>query len=344
MKNKWIYGIIVAFLVLIACKKTQESTPSKSEQAQIDLTIKIYNEQIVPINDTLMAELEELKEVFQSYLADSTNTPKERVQNQWKITAKTVARAELFNITPIRRALYFDKLYAYPLAETMQESLDSVYKNATTADLSTLANNKKGMALLEYLLFRQTDLPAFEALFLASTEYLIQTQTQLIAFWKTDIGPLFTSGVVMSINTGYGELINAFIAMLEVSKKEEFDQPFAYYSDQKYAPKAPNSHYSKELFIAEYQYLDYLMSTYFYCLFENEGEENLAKNLENEFDELNLAFEEIFGQTFEKLQETAPNAQLDEIRTSVTDLIKLFKIDVVSNYSLLLSISAADGD
>jgi predicted lipoprotein len=341
MKNRKIFSLIIFSLIVFSCKKTQEEkTFTKTEQSQIEITKKIYSEQILPINDSVLLELNLLKNSFELYCTDSLQNPKSAVKDQWLKTAKTIERAKLFNITQVTRALYFDKLYDAPLAETMILNLETNYKNATNVNIVPLALNQKGMVLLECLLFQTNDLPAYKTLFRAATDDLIQTQNQLIDYWKTELGDLFISGKTMSINTGYGELVNAFIAMLEVSRKDEFDQPFSNVSPF----LAPYSQSSKELFAEKYHYLDFLMKNYFYCQFRNEGEENLATSFENEFKNLNNQLAKINASSFESLENSTPNQDLDNIRVSVTELIKLFKTDVITNYDLLLGISATDGD
>jgi hypothetical protein len=242
----------------------------------------------------------------------------------------------------VSRSLLFKNMYTKPLADNYD--LEVLYKNKTEVSLASLPNNKKGLALLEKLLFKQDSLQLYSAVLLSCVDQLIVEQNKLKTLWEDDLKLSFIQGKKISINTGYGELINAFIAMMEVSKKEEFDQVFGYYSTQKYPASAYISEYSKELFAAQYDYLHYIMKKYFYELFNKEGEEKLLCDLEADFASYHFAMSQLGSASFEQLQLNAPSTDLAQVQTSIKELIYDFRIEVISNYDLLLAISAADGD
>lgn len=338
-----ILGFISLSVFIIACKKGEDPfLPSISQSNQIPLINAVYTFEIAPLNDSLLNDYKNLKLVYDKYLIDTSAQNHISLKEAWKSTVLHYEKASLFNITPVRRKLYFAEMYTFPFSST--DNISLLYKNKTTVDLSNVSYNKKGLALIEKLVFEEDSLHLYEGVFKSCTDDLILTQSELITFWDQELKTAFNAGEVISINNGYGELINSFIAMIEVSNKEEFNIPFGYYNTQKAPLKAFTSGFSKEIYEEKFNYLNYIMSEYFYKMFRSEGQNTLACNFENAFKALDLSMESISGESFENLHEQAPTSTLDEMKLASFNLLKVFKLQLVPNYSLLLAISAADGD
>ena len=346
MKKGLLLLCLMHLILFLACKKEAEEplAPAMNAQNQIDLLDELYTKEIAPTNLQLLNQYKFLQAAFEVYKADTNLINKQKLENQWKVTAITYTKAKVFNITPIKRVFYFSNMYTFPLSQSMILELETNYKNKSIVNVTTFANNKKGLALVEHLIFKQDSLYLYSGLFTATLNDLILNQNLLIELWETKVKQPFVSGQTIALNNGFGELINAFISIIEVSKKEEFDLPFGYYSEQKNELKANKSMFSKELYHAQFDYLNYLMNSYFYPFFLKEQQTDLIAELKNGFQRYLLSIKNIENKNFEFLQPSVPNMELNAIQNSVKEILKVLKLKVILNYNLLLAISDADGD
>lgn len=288
--------------------------------------------------------LAELKNVYSDFTEAPEQTEKQIVQEKWLEVAKLTAECKLFNVTPISRWFYFNNMHAYPINQGFLSTFAGTYKNNDEVDVSTLPINKKGLAMLEYLFFEQDSLVNYSALVVAYIEDLEKQQASISNYWEDNLQEEFTSGKTISINDGYGELINAYVSMIEVSKKERFDKSFGLHTDQKYGFEAPYSQKSKVLFATSFSYLEYLMKAYYYDFLIAEGEETLVENMKKAFKEYKTSFSNLSGDTFEEVQETASLEELENIQDGISGILALIRIDLATAYEVLISFSDADGD
>jgi len=341
---KIIGFVFICLLFAWACKKNNDVDIGKSVDKRNALMKSIYENEIKPKNDSLGLLISELKVVYQKFAHKPGPTKLSKVQGKWVEVAKLTAECKLFNITPISRMFYFFNMHSFPVNEDFLNSYPEAFKHSASEDASTFGVNTKGLAMLEHMFYEQDSLELYTALACGFIDDLIANQEAICVYWENKLHEDFVSSATISINDGYGELINSFVNTIEVSKKERFDKPFGLNSDQKYEFEAEYSRSSKVLFETTFSYLEYLIETYFCQFLIDEGEESLAKCIKAEFKEYNNSFSALSGETFEDVQDTATDSELEAVQDDLLDVLKLIKIDLATAYEVLISFSDADGD
>ena len=336
--------IIICVLFVWACKKDGDVEVTKSQEKRNALMEEIYNKEIKPKNDSLGLLLDDLKAVHHEFTHFPEAPELLATQKKWLEVAKLTAQCKLFNVTPIARRFYFINMHSFPISEEFLNAYGDAYKNWAVVDASAYAVNRKGLAMLEHLFYEQDSLDLYNALVVGYIDDLKENQEAISDYWEEELHDHFISGATISINDGYGELINSFVSTIEVSKKERFDKPFGLNSDQKYDFEAEYSQSSKILFATTFSYMEYLLDTYYCSFLFAEGEEDLAKDIQAAFKEYNTSFAGLSGTTFESVQDTASASELEAVQDDLLAILRLIRVDLATAYEVLISFSDADGD
>ena len=346
-----ISGVIfILSIALWACKKETSDTilESKSEENLKNFLNDIYNKEIKVVNNQMLQEISKLESDYRTFESDPSEQNKESIQKQWKQTALIVGKCRLFNIATIDRRLYFKNLHSFPVSQSFVSGLEANYKNVTSSvDASTFPSSHKGLGMLEYLFYEEDSLESYHQLVYGLISDLKSVNGELVSKW-TEIEENFISGNEITINNGYGELVNSFVSMIELSKKNSFDLPFGLGGTGNYKFEAEYSQYSHALFSSNFAYLNYLLTTYYQPLLKKENKESLYLDLNNVLGKLdqnlNQLTETSGQETFETVNPTTKESQLKLIQDDLNDVLKLVKIELSTLYDTLITFSPADGD
>lgn len=342
---KYYLLIIAIVITLWACSKSDDNVEvGKTQVKRIAFVETIYTNEINPTLNELGVLLDELKQLNVDFFASQVSSPsKVNLQEKWLDVAISAGKCKLFNVTPISRMFYFNNIHTAPLSDDLIEEI-SIYKEVTDLNISIFPTNKKGLAALEYLFFEQDSLVNYRVLTTAYIDDLIVNQQAIVSYWEEELKSDFISGKTISINDGYGELINSFINTIEVSRKERFEQPFGLRSAELHDFEAQRSAHSKELYQNSFSYLEYLISDYYVTFLTCEGESELADKLVDVFESYNIVFSDLGEGAFEEIRGEVSVEKLEAVKDAISDVLVVIKVDLASSYDVLISFSDADGD
>ena len=341
---KYFIPVLVLLIAIFACSKEETVEVGKTQEKRNALVAAIYSEEIHPNLNDLGVLLLELKEQYVEFSgSEVTSVSKFDLQNKWLDVALSAGKCKLFNVTPVSRLFYFNKIHTSPVSEDFLESI-SVYQDTSVLDVSTFPTNRKGLAVLEYLFFEEESLASYNTLVISCIDDLILNQQALLTYWEQELESDFVSGETISINDGYGELINSFVNTIEVSRKERYEQPFGLSSGQLYDFEAQRSGNSKVLFDNSFSYLEYLISDYYCSFLVAEGENELADDLNTAFKAYDVGFSLLGENSFEDSRGVISVESLEAFEDAISDVLVVIKVELASSYEVLISFSDADGD
>lgn len=345
-------GVLLVVLVLcvVACKKEDVSNEEKVDSSKKNLTNflnEIYFDEIKPKNEELSTNVTELGDLFDNYSMSPSNENLEKVKEQWLKTAITATEAKTFNISPIERRFFFTRIYGSPVSSFFISEGKQEFKNRVgMVGVSALPNSYKGLASVEYFLFESDSLETYTALVKGLMDDLSTTSLELENKW-VELETDFVSGETITINSGYGELINGFVSVIELSKKNRFDQPFGLNTMGDYQFEAERSGQSANLFATSFNYLRKVLETYHVPLLELQCEKDLALSLINQVDSLNESINQLTnaGRTkFKDINSSVSENELKLVQENLKELLMLVKIEMSNLYDTKITFTAADGD
>lgn len=347
MKRKIVIlcSLLLTFTACVNEVETESST---------DFTRSTYQQVILPIHATFNQKLNKLKSVVSIFANDLTIDNLNKVKTEWEVSYLSYTPTKVFNIDNIKdnyAHLYFQN---FPV-----DTLKVIKLVNTNPNNAIVSSNAKGLAAIEYLIYRNAALDSFQnnannTLYLqALSNDLVVKGEELNSMWKNNETKYFNNEE-SSAKNAFKQLVNGIIQFIENLKMVKVGEPLgkqALDHPNPYLSQAPFSNNSAAGIKADYEIL--------YKLWTGNKSSNLkssiglgdlvkTKNTEL-YNQINVAFEQLkkdinalpmdLNTAFKIMDQS-----LNVVYTDLNNLYTLFKVDLSAQLDVTVFISDLDGD
>lgn len=367
-------GIIaLAFTGLLACKKNNtEPQPQQQDYDRTTMLRSIADNVIIPDHNTFQQQAGKLSQAIKDMAGNPTTATVQAAQHQWAACAKTWASCEVFNFGEVVESYTHNKIYTWPCNEVFITKYVYGTDSLTQSYVATKGSSSKGLAAIEFLIFDSTGVHTVVDSLTNSPygkrrcSYLValgeDLQTQAAALnnmWSADGSDYYNTFINSSgtgLGTGTNLLINAMTASLETMLHTKLGKPMGKQQNnepQVYLEEAYRSREALDLLMAN---LGVLEQTF------HGGQDKTATGIDDYLDAVGAQYDDItlsqqidnqLATVRKKLTMLAPDLSsgivnnrpaAEEAYTEMKALLVLFKVDVVSNLGITLTLNDNDGD
>lgn len=232
MKQSYLVGILgIVVAGLVSCSYAKESTYTPSKKNVVSDVSEVV---ILPELTTLNNEANTLVTRVDTFVEDPTIDSLEAVQAQWRATQSAWQRTEAFQFGPAKDDRIISKINYWPKRTDIIDEVLEDDTELTSEVISNFSALKKGLPVLEYLLFdHEEDATSIVSLFqsdarrctyvgLLADDLAVNTESILTA-WRSD-GGNYVSELVAS-EDGLNMLVNQLIFTLENVRNMKLGTP-----------------------------------------------------------------------------------------------------------------------
>lgn len=361
MKKKLQYLLItmLVFLLFSCSGGTEQGSTGTTEN---EVLSSITNNVIMPELNTLSEVISSFNTVVVAFVNTPNVTNLENAQEAWKDAQAAWQKTISFQFGPADENLLLSKINYYPNRPDTIETYLSSETEITTENISVIGATKRGLPVIEYLLFSETLsntelVTSFteserKTLYLKLLSNQIKTDINTIVdAWNEDNGNYKSTFVNSS--TGMNSLINEIVSTIEVLKGTRVGKPLGKSNGGEIQPSEVESPLSKNslsnikntligmknLYKSEFNSVnnygldDYVISR---------GYATLNDDIETQFDTVLTQVDAISNPL-----QTAVSSEFSAVETlydELTTLLRYLKVDVANAINETIHFNDSDGD
>lgn len=367
--KKWhlLSGVLVLTIMLsvFSCKKTEENPTPANELDRKPMLENYANNHVVPAYDNMLSVLNELKTAIQAFTGNPDNTTRQAAQSKWLAAYKTWQKTDLLEFGPAENIGLRTYLNTFPATATKIEGNIS----SGSYNLEEFGSkDAQGFPALDYLL-SGLDLDKYTTDGMAAQrkQYMLDVVNKMIekvqqvkTEWAT-YKSAFVDNTGTDANSSMSQMVNSFVLYYErYLRGGKVGLPVGAMTGAA-KPELVEAYYSPELskeFIVDaltsvqnfYNGKSYnggatgeSMYSYMKALDTKDDNGVLMADLVNtELQEAITAIKAISGTMKDAVQNDRQTVlkAYDEIQ----DVVPLFKVDMVSAFSISITYTDNDGD
>ncbi|MDX1446977.1 imelysin family protein [Lishizhenia sp.] len=346
--KKQILILSCILMAFTACQKEETAINST------DFTQSTYQSVILPLHKTFIQKLKNLQSAVNAFSTDLSMEKLNNVKTEWEGSYLSYTPTKAFNIDNIKdnySHLYFQK---FPVDTQKVNMLVN-----TDPNNAIVSSNAKGLAAIEYLLYRNAALDSFQnnantLLYLqALTNDLAIKANELNVMWE-DNDSKYIQNKEISSDNAFNQLVNGIIQFTENLKMLKVGNPLGKQSldnPNHLLSQAPYSNTSKKGIQTDFQLLYKLWSGGKFLkleesvglreLLQNKNKE-LCNNIDEAFNQLEKDIQALptdLNTAFENMDE-----RVNKLYTDLNNLYILLKVDLSAQLDVTVFISDLDGD
>lgn len=351
--------LILTLMSLFCCKKNTSEEPRKSFDKSEMLT-DIYSTSIAKFNTEFNSNTFLLDSLIRTFRSHTTLSELEKIRGVWKQTISSWKKSELYDFTFINKKNLHNSIDKWPVNKNFLDVRIADSTFYTEALIEQLGSTVKGIHALEYILFRTDDNEVIQLLtfpkshsFVAAIASNLHTKSsELISLWK-DSKQGYVTNLSNDFDGSINQLVNNQVRMLERMLALKLGKPMGKSNGGSYELDKLESGLSEESFQNLKDNFESLKLSYYggnslgiknmltYQLFFYR-EYQLAVQIDLAFNRCNNLFQHN-SQSLKWLLINNPD-YLDKLHESLRELLILFKVDLSSRLSVLLTFNDNDGD
>lgn len=340
-------------LVIFACKKDEKSE-EPTEFNQSKMLGAIYSSTIQPQLEQLKASSLLFSAETKKYLADSSNAQREVTQEAFKKFNEAFAAYKIANVGPVKSKYVFELMDVWPTDTTVIGDFVNHTPALVQVDLKKRGFSIRGFAALDYLLFANSANQTSQTrkLIYWISQGLNERITDVENLWNDGYEKQFTKGNSSETGEALSQLVNGVITSLETMKYKELFLPFKgkFGKVTVTDTRAPYSLNSLKLIKAQLTTIE--------AIHNGNGSTGIAHNLKQlnamyNNKPLHEAISEKIKSALDKTEVisdnlesafTASPQQVQELHDAIKEVLVLYKNDVASSLSIVVTFSDNDGD
>lgn len=371
-KLKVTTGILAALMITVffACKKKDDGDePSMVDFDRTAMQKDIADQVILPANNAFETETIALETALSDLLTTTDMSNLEAAQAQWRKTANAWKQCELFNLGRIQDDYIHNKVHTWP---SNDDFIDEFVQGTDVLDnpyISSKGSSSKGLAAMEYLLFSEegnqavldslTNSPYAQR----KKEYLkalgenLHTIAGLLNYTWSQTGSDYYTTFISSKGTGVytstNMLINEMANLIETMLNTKMGKPMGKHLDNTPIINLLESYRAKESLNFLQNNLQSLRATftggtgigvddYLDAVGAKYDDQTLSAHILQQMTDVETALNKLQPNLYSSL--TANPQATEEAYQELKALLVLFKVDVVSNLSITLTLNDNDGD
>jgi predicted lipoprotein len=313
----------------------------------------IVDEIILPNHARFSEKSADLEIAVRTLYVDPSQANLADAQDAWKAAVEAWSAVQLFNMGPI------DRDFLHPSIDRVPPNIDGVEQamhageTISMATVNNFGSNKKGLPVLEYLLF-VPDLSDQQRLdyTLATAEVLAQSASSLETAWRAYARDFVSAELDnQNTNSSISMLVNEMVRQLEYVMGFGLGRPLGLTSESNGVPHpedvlSPYAGYTEERLVQQLvtvqtvfdagidDYLDYLNLT-------PEGEQPLSERFKTEIAAAIVQTQQLDDLAGMVVQD---RESAEATYTAVREVAILARVEMTSQLGVLLTFSDADGD
>lgn len=366
-------GVFLALMITVffACKKKDDGgdEPSMVDFDRAAMQKDIADQVILPANKSFETETIALQTTLNNLLNNTNTSTLETAQTQWRKTANAWEHCSLFNIGRIKDDYIHNKIYTWPANEEFINTFIQSTDVLDNAYISSKGSSSKGLAAMEYLLFSEegnqavldslTNNPYAQR----KKEYLkalgdnLHTIASLLNYtWSqtgSDYYTTFVSSKGTGVNTSTNMLINEMANLIETMLNTKIGKPMGKHLDNVPNVTLLESYRAKESLSFLLSNLASLRATfaggtgvgvddYLDAVGAMYDDEKLSTHVLQQMTTVQTALNKLQPNLYTSL--TTRQQDMEQAHQELKALLVLFKVDIVSNLSITLTLNDNDGD
>ncbi len=355
----------IAVMVATGCHKKTDEQPDFDRGIMLagiaaNVALPAY-QSFITVSDSLLGTLQVLQ-------AQPTIAHLASAQAQWVATARAWKVCQLFNLGLVSDQYLQNRIHTWPVKTAFVDEFIADTGTLTEAFIDTKGSSSKGLAAIEYLLFS----PAGNAVTMDSltgwfgarrlqymtavAQNMCSTARQMNDLWRVDGGNYygtFVSATAVGVEGSTNIFVNKMIEYLEYMLNTKIGKPIgkqtgaemnaelqeAWRSNTSVTLLKANLETLKQAFHGGTQSTDKGIDDYLNAVNARYDDGLLTAKIDSQF----YAISAVYNKLSENL--LASNAQdVEKAWTETRALLVLFKVDVVSNLSITLTLNDNDGD
>ncbi len=371
--RKITVGVFLALMITVffACKKKDDGgdEPSMVDFDRAAMQKDIADQVILPANKSFETETTALQTTLNNLLNNTNTSTLETAQTQWRKTANAWEHCSLFNIGRIKDDYIHNKIYTWPANEEFINTFIQSTDVLGNAYISSKGSSSKGLAAMEYLLFSEegnqavldslTNNPYAQR----KKEYLkalgdnLHTIASLLNYtWSqtgSDYYTTFVSSKGTGVNTSTNILINEMANLIETMLNTKIGKPMGKHLDNVPNVTLLESYRAKESLSFLLSNLASLRATftggtgvgvddYLDAVGAMYDDEKLSAHVLQQMTTVQTALNKLQPNLYTSL--TTRQQDMEQAHQELKALLVLFKVDIVSNLSITLTLNDNDGD
>lgn len=353
--------LVLSMIVFYSCSDDDKNNDVLNLEAnQRALLLFAYNDQIAPLHTQQIDLVEELVQSTTDFTTNPTTASLTQLRDNWKNAFLQWKEVEAYNIGPVQSSFIHTTIHRYPVNTSSIEDFITANPNSTPRDIQNIGANIKGYGTLEYLLFENdnaTTLNLFtmntqadsRSNFLnALSQNLLSQVQQTFQLWETyevDFETTLESGIDGSFN----KLGNAIIAHLETIKSRKLNPVLDTNPVTPENLEARRSLQSKaalnaNIWVIEKLYFGTSSNDFTLSSYVKEGLQN--QELDERIRQSITLLKNSIVELPDPIEENLPGSSLalENVRTSLSAVIVLFKVDFASAANIVVTFNDNDGD
>jgi predicted lipoprotein len=327
---------------------------TKQEQVLEVLT----NTVIIPDLNTFSERSASLNAAVATFVSNPSESTLTTAQDNWKITQESWQKTEAFQFGPVKDQRLLNKINFWP---KRPDSIDEVIDGGdelTLSYLTDLGAAKKGLPVLEYLLFDHVNgnssvITTFQSSDRRSlytnlvVQELAQNATTLQQSWRTD-GIDYGSSFISS-SDGLNMIVNQMVFLLENTKNSKLGKPMGKSSGGSVRPEEVESQQSEQS-LTHIKYNIQGLNTLFnggngngiddYIDFR--GHTSIRESINSQIQTVLTRIGSIDTPLWEAV--TTDSSTLETLYTELTELLRLVKVDMATAINETIHFNDSDGD
>lgn len=366
-------GVFLALMITVffACKKKDDGgdEPNMVDFDRAAMQKDIADKVILPANKSFETETIALQTTLNNLLNNTNTSTLETAQTQWRVTANAWEHCSLFNIGRIKDDYIHNKIYTWPANEEFINTFIQSTDVLDNAYISSKGSSSKGLAAMEYLLFSEEGNQAIldsltnNAYAQRKKEYLkalgdnLHTIASLLNYtWSqtgSDYYTTFVSSKGTGVNTSTNILINEMANLIETMLNTKIGKPMGKHLDNVPNVTLLESYRAKESLSFLLSNLASLRATftggtgvgvddYLDAVGAMYDDEKLSAHVLQQMTTVQTALNKLQPNLYTSL--TTRPQDMEQAHQELKALLVLFKVDIVSNLSITLTLNDNDGD
>lgn len=351
--------ITVGLMSVFCCNKNTSDNPQQ-EFNRSEMLSNIYTTSIAKFNTEFNKNTFVLDSLIRTFRTHNTLVELEKIRNVWKETISSWKKSEMYDFTFISKKNLHNSIDKWPVNKDFLDTrlADSTFYTDTL--IEQLGSTVKGIHALEYILFRTNDneviqlltYPKSHSFVAAIASNLHFKSSELISLWKNS-KQAYINNLSSDFEGSINQLVNNQLRMLESMVGQKLGKPMGKSNGGSYDVDKLESGFSEESFQNLKDNFESLKLSYYgnnslgvknmltyQLLFYRKYELSIQMDLA--FSKCKSLFENN-NKSLKWLLTNNPN-YLDSLYESLRELLILFKVDLSSALSVLLTFNDNDGD